>query len=145
MEGAQVRRGFSLIEVMVALCILMVTVLALFRMHLFCTRALSYTESFTRAAVLAGSSMMRLDTLPPDAPDLDGQWHQDPGNPIMDGNVLFYRFWVVHGNSGGRDASVYVAWTDRARASAAAFGSEGEIAAAACPKVCLSGLLVCPR
>lgn len=135
------RRGFSLIEVMVALCILMVSVLAFFRMHQAGVRAGSYAECLTRATALASSEMMLLGSLPYAAPELEQAWHQDPGNPITDGGMRFFRFWILRENSGGKDATVYVAWSDKGRVPARNFASQEEIDAVPCPKIAVSELL----
>lgn len=142
MEGAQVRKGFSLVEVMVALCLLMVSALAFFRMHVVCIQARAYGENLTRASVLGSSCMAHLGSLPSSAPELTPQWHQDPGNPIMDSGVPFYRFWIIRETPRGRDATVYVAWTDRPRGRAADFVSEEQVASASCPKISFRELLL---
>ena len=72
------KKGFSLIEVMIALCILMVSAMAFFRMHMVCTQARAYADCLTRATVLGSSRMLHLDSLPATAPDLTEEWHQDP-------------------------------------------------------------------
>jgi prepilin-type N-terminal cleavage/methylation domain-containing protein len=135
------KKGFSLIEVMIALCILMVSAMAFFRMHHACVQARAYGECLTRAAVLGSSRMMALGSLPGAAPELSPAWHQDPGNPLPDGGMGFYRFWTVRQTPAGREATVYVAWSDRRRGRAQNFGSEEEISAATCPKVTFNELL----
>lgn len=136
------KKGFSLIEVMIALCILMVSAMAFFRMHMVCTQARAYADCLTRATVLGSSRMLHLDSLPATAPDLTEEWHQDPGNPITDSGMQFYRFWIVRNATEGKEATVYVAWSDRTRARASNFASEEEIVAARCPKVSFNELLV---
>ena len=136
------RGGFSLVEVMIALCILMFSALAFFRMHLVCIQARAYAECHTRAAVLGSSLMMNLDSLPAAAPDLTEEWHQDPGNPVADSGMQFYRFWIVRQVPEGREATVYVAWNDKTRGRAANFGSEEAIAAAKCPRISFQELLL---
>jgi hypothetical protein len=53
----------------------------------------------------------------------------------------FYRFWTVRQTPAGREATVYVAWSDRTRGRAQNFGSEEELSAATCPKVTFNELL----
>jgi len=137
-----VKRGFSLIEVMIALCILMISSLAFFLMHLVCIKARSYAECHTRAAVLGSSWMMHLDSMAAAAPELAEEWHQDPGNPIAECGRQYYRFWVVRQVAEGREATVYVAWDHSNRAGTLNFGSEGEIDASRCQKISFNEILV---
>lgn len=136
------RKGFSLIEVMIALCILMISALAFFRMHLVCIQARAYAESHTRASVLGSSKMAHLDSLQASAPELSLEWHRDQDNPIMDNGIQYWRFWIVREAPQGTYATVYVAWTDKTRGKAADFGSEELLAAALCPKVSFRELLL---
>lgn len=139
------RKGFSLVEVMVALCLLTISALAFFRMHVVCVQARAYGENLTRASVLGTSWMAHLESLPSSAPELAPRWHQDPGNPIMDSGVPFYRFWIIRETPRGLDATVYVAWTDKPRRRAADFGSEEQVGSASCPKISFRELLLTAR
>jgi prepilin-type N-terminal cleavage/methylation domain-containing protein len=139
------RRGFSLVEVMVALCILMISSLAFFRMHQACIQARTFGELLTRAAVLGSSRMTALGLQRPDAPDLRQEWHQDPGNPLADGGMQFFRFWKSRDVPAGREVTLYVAWSDRSRGRAHNFGSEEELRAAGCPRVVFTELVCNPE
>jgi prepilin-type N-terminal cleavage/methylation domain-containing protein len=89
------RKGFSLIEVMIALCILMICISAFARMQLVCIHARGYGERLTRATVLGNAMLSSLRNEHFTIQDLHAGWHPDQKNPIKEGNIDFYRFWSV--------------------------------------------------
>lgn len=139
------RRGFSLVEVMVALCILMICAACLFRLNVVAVRARSHGEILTRATLLGAMKAEELAN-PRAAPGaIQPGWHRDPGNPIKDGGMDFYRFWAVKEDTQGASASVYVIWSEKNRAKAADFSSLQEVEASSCPIVAIDEYIPLPR
>lgn len=136
--------GMTLIEVMIALCILMLSICAFARMHLAGVYANAYGECLTRATVLGNMKLSVLRTLPPDAAELQTRWHQDPRNPLSDGGRQFFRFWSVQDTPQGKDVTMYVAWGDRHRGRARSFTSREDFAFASCPRMELKELFLSP-
>ncbi|HOS97934.1 MAG TPA: type II secretion system protein [Deltaproteobacteria bacterium] len=137
-------RGFSLVEVLVALCILMASTVVIMRMHMASIRAQSYAEGLTRAAGLATAKLTDLGGLPLDSADLGQSWHQDPDNPVRESGMAFYRFWSVRDGEAGKDVAMYVAWSGKDPAEARNFASQEELQASRCPRVVLREFLFTP-
>ncbi|MDT8272286.1 MAG: prepilin-type N-terminal cleavage/methylation domain-containing protein [Desulfomonilia bacterium] len=141
MEKSIMNKGFSFIEVMVALCIIMVFSLALFQMYALCMRSSSQSESQTRAALLCNAQMLWLESLDPAHPDLAPAWHQDPGNPLKQGAGEYFRFWDVRDGEHGKEVSLYVAWTDSHRSQAGMFSSYEDLLSSGCPAVAFACMI----
>ncbi len=137
-------RGFSLVEVLVALCILMASTVAIMRMHMASIRAQSYAEGLTRAAGLASAKLTDLGSLPFDSADLGQSWHQDPDNPVGDCGREFYRFWSVRDRDTGKEVVMYVAWSGKAPHGARNYASQEELQSSRCPRVVLREFLFTP-
>jgi prepilin-type N-terminal cleavage/methylation domain-containing protein len=137
------RRGFTLIEVMIALLILMICIVAFAKMQLVCIHAKGYGERLTRATVLGSSTLSILRNGRFTIQDLRGGWHSDQNNPIKEGNVDFYRFWSVTDNAEGKDVMMYIAWGDNARIWN--FGSFEELNSSHCPRIGLHELFLSHR
>ncbi len=137
------RKGFTLIEVMIALCILMICIVAFARMQLVCIHAKGYGEQLTRATVLGGASLSALRSRQFTTQDLRMGWHKDQNNPIKEGNVDFYRFWSVMDVAGGKDVMMYIAWGDKAKVWN--FGSFEELNSSHCPRIDLRELFLSQR
>jgi hypothetical protein len=128
-------RGFSLIEVLIALCILMMSCIAVAGLQVTCFRAKAYGEYVTRATVLGNSRLWDLRSVPEGVPELRQGWHQDQDNPIRDSGMPLYRFWSVSDRPEGKDIAVYVAWADGTRVRARDFGSLSELRSSRCPSI----------
>lgn len=137
-------RGFSLVEVLVALCILMASIVAIMRMHMASIRAQSYAEGLTYAAGLATAKLTDLGSLPLDSVELNQSWHQDPGNPVRDCGSAFYRFWSVRDGEAGKEVVMYVAWGGKAPHRARNYASQEELQNSPCPRVVLREFLFAP-
>lgn len=137
-------RGFSLVEVLVALCILMASTVAIMRMHMASIRAQSYAEGLTRAAGLASAKLTDLGGLPYDSADLGQAWHQDPDNPVRDSGRAFYRFWSVRDGDAGKEVVMYVTWSGKATHRARNYASQEELQSSPCPRVVLREFLCVP-
>jgi Tfp pilus assembly protein PilV len=132
------------VEVLVALCILMASTVAIMRMHMASIRAQSYAEGLTRAAGLASAKLTDLGSLPFDSADLDQSWHRDPGNPLSDCGIAFYRFWSVRDGEAGKDVVMYVAWSGKAPTRARNYASQEELQSSGCPRAVLREFLFVP-
>ncbi|HQG32132.1 MAG TPA: prepilin-type N-terminal cleavage/methylation domain-containing protein, partial [Deltaproteobacteria bacterium] len=132
---AEMRKGLSLIEVLVALAVTMAIFMVAMRVSILSTRTSRYSESLTYASALGHAKLMSLKSLPHDSPDLDLQWHKDPDNPILCGNVPFYRFWQVSDVPIGKEIILFVAWDDHLREKAQGFGSLASLQESGCAKI----------
>jgi prepilin-type N-terminal cleavage/methylation domain-containing protein len=143
MEAAQMKNGFTLIEVMIALCILMICIVAFARMQLVCIHAKSCGERLTRATVLGSTGLSALRYVPFTIQGLQAGWHADQNNPIKEGNIDFYRFWTVMDVAEGKDVMMYIAWSEKAKAWN--FGSLTEMNSSHCPRIDLRELFLSQR
>jgi prepilin-type N-terminal cleavage/methylation domain-containing protein len=137
------RKGFTLIEVMIALFILMICIVAFARMQLVCIHAKGYSERLTRATVLGSARLSILRIEPFTIQDLQTGWHLDQDNPIKYGKVDFYRFWSVKDVAEGKDVMMYIAWGDKVQVRN--FGSLEELNSSSCPKISLRELFLNQR
>jgi prepilin-type N-terminal cleavage/methylation domain-containing protein len=137
------RKGFTLIEVMIALCILMICIVAFARMQLVCIHAQGYGERLTRATVLGSAMLSSLRNERFTIQDLQSGWHPDQYNPIKEGNVNFYRFWSVMDVAEGKDVMMYIAWGDKTKIGN--FGSFEELNSSHCPRIDLRELFLSQR
>ncbi|MCU0559156.1 MAG: prepilin-type N-terminal cleavage/methylation domain-containing protein [Desulfobacterales bacterium] len=81
-------RGFSLIEVMVALVVLSVGLLGIFKLQATATDANSRSRAITEGAIMAGAVAERLLALPYDHPDLSaGEHTQGAATDGLDNNM----------------------------------------------------------
>lgn len=133
-------KGYSLIEVMVSLLILMVVFVAVSKVVVLGIRSNGYSEALTVASVLGHTKLIALNNLPSLSPNLDLKWHEDPDNPIKLDNTLYYRFWEVNENSLGKQVYLYVVWDDHRRSFPGKFNSLAEIKSSGFPVVVFSDL-----
>jgi Tfp pilus assembly protein PilV len=134
-------KGFTLVEVMISLCVIIICVLSLSKLSILAFQSKAYGEYQTHATVLCNSRLVSLRNLPIDSPELKQSWHQDPMNPIKSGSIEFYRFWMVDNLPKGLEVSVYVAWYDKQMGKAHNFGSPGDLMASKCPRVDMCGFI----
>ncbi|MGC9325543.1 MAG: type IV pilus modification PilV family protein [Desulfomonilia bacterium] len=135
------KNGFTLIEVMVALIVIMIFSLALFQMFTICVRSSTYAECQTYATVLGSEKILWLEGVSMDDPDLDPAWHQDPGNPVVQGDHEFFRFWSVRDVAGGKEVTIWVAWGEGQRAQPVDFASYEDMLASRCPSMEFSSMI----
>ena len=129
------KNGFSIIEVMLALCILMICLVALSRMHLVSIQAKVQGERITRATLLGGTMLGKFRNKEITIEELNKGWHHDPGNPNRENNADYYRFWSVRDTSEGKDVRMFVAWTERGRPDVKNFSSQEELESYPCPRI----------
>ncbi len=110
------QRGFTLVEVMVALLITVIAVIGILALYMVETRASGYSRHETEAAVLAEDKMELLRTITP--PALVPLAGTDPnvnefGTPVAGG--LYTRVWSITPNGSPAtywDYVVTVNWTE---------------------------------
>lgn len=138
MEGNQVRKGFTLIEVMLSLCIIMVFVLAVSKLSILAVHSKSYGEYLTHATVLGNAKLVSLRSLSFTSQELQQSWHKDPQNPMISGGLEFYRFWSVADRPDGKEVSLYVVWHEEQKSRARNFGSLEDLMTSPCPRIYIS-------
>ena len=126
-------RGFSLIEVLVTLCVIMVFFVGISKIAVLSTRSCSYSEDLTYATTLGHSKLLGLKTLKLDSLEMSLAWHQDPGNPIGWQNKEYYRVWQVREVPPGEEAKMYIAWNDSQRGTLRNFTSLEDLKSSKCP------------
>lgn len=137
-------KGFSLIEVLVALVVIMVFFLGVSKTALLSTRSCTYSQDLTCASMLGHSKLLALKGLPFDSADLSPAWHQDPDNPIIRENRGFYCFWQVSDVSLGRSVELFVAWTDSQREAPVNFSSLADLQRSGCPRIDFADVFQAP-
>jgi prepilin-type N-terminal cleavage/methylation domain-containing protein len=92
-------RGFSLIELMIALTVLLIGVSGILSMHLVSMRATAYSRHATEAAVLAEDKMEELRTIPADQIPTTLTSYPYPGTVDAQGNLgpngLYTVEWII--------------------------------------------------
>ena len=136
------KKGFTLIEVMVALVMVMVCVLAVAKLSVLAVQSKAYGEHLTRATMLGQAGILSLQALKETSPEILEGWHQDPLNPLSHDGMEFYRFWMVTQRPLGKEVTLYVAWHDRHGGRARGFGSLEGLMASPCPRIDLREFLV---
>ena len=134
MAGGEMK-GFTLIEVLVTLCVIMIFFVGISRISLLSTRTSRYSEDLTYATALGHAKLLGLKALPIDSPLMSLDWHQDPDNPLTCQNREFYRFWLVNDVSLGKEVRIYVAWKDKDRGTVYNFGSLADLTGSQCSKI----------
>lgn len=133
MEGDEMRGGFTLIEVLVTLCVIMVFFVGISKTASLAAKSCRYSDDLTYATMLGHSKLLSLRTVKFDSREMDLNWHQDPGNPIGWRNKKYYRFWQVRAVPLGKEVSMYVAWDDYRGGSLQNFTSVENLRSSKCP------------
>jgi len=110
------KRGFGLVEVMVALAIIAVVLSAATRLYVVSIGTGAYADGLTYAASLAHSRLQILKSLDFEDPALKPGWHTDSDNPTQMAGRPYYLAWSVGTRDNGKDVTVYAAWNDRGQA-----------------------------
>lgn len=90
--GARATRGFTLVEVMVALVVFAVGVLSLAMLIPLGTKGISRSGETTRASELSVATMEKLLATPYDDGDLNAGTHTDSNNPY---NGSYHVTWTI--------------------------------------------------
>jgi len=137
---AGLSKGFSLVEVMVALFIMVLSLVALTRLYIASVDAEAYSEALTFADILAQEKLHSLMLLPVDSASLASAWYTDTNNPLRMNGKAFWRFWLVRDDKpGSKEISVYVCWNERKRHGARNFSSLGDLDSSTCPSIKIRG------
>jgi type IV pilus assembly protein PilV len=103
-------RGFTIIEVLIALVVMMIGVAGVLAMHATSSRASSYTRHATEAAVLAEDKLEILRTVAIATLENGDEIVDATGNPDDEG--LFARSWTVSWTGTVGELVVTVAWNE---------------------------------
>ncbi len=107
------KKGFSLIEVLVAIALVFFITCGTVRFLMASNRYGIDSNLSTFASVAAHTKLVSLKQIPAADQDISIGWHEDRDNPIIQGNVTYYRFWRVSLNKdGGRSINVHVVWNN---------------------------------
>lgn len=104
-------RGFTLLEVLIALVVLSVGVLGIAAMHIVSIRGNFFSHYLTEASYTAQDRLEFLDALPNDSPQLQFKDFDD-GNINIAGIVFSRRYTVVDDPNAGRRITYTVSWND---------------------------------
>jgi type IV pilus assembly protein PilV len=88
-------RGFSMIEIMVALVLFAVGIVALMQIQPQATRVTGRSQQISKATAFAQEEIERLSALEITHADLTAGAHDDPDNPL---EGVFVRQWTVTDN-----------------------------------------------
>lgn len=103
-------RGFTIVEILVAMTILSIGLLGIVGLQLIATNSSGYSRRATEAAILAEHKLEELRTTPIDEIASGEDVVDASGMPTEDGP--FTRTWTVTWNSDLGNVSVRVAWSD---------------------------------
>jgi type IV pilus assembly protein PilV len=109
--GCPGQEGFTLIEVMIALTILLLGIGGLLAMHLTAMRATSFSRHATEATVLAEGKMEALRTEPATA--VVGGTDQVDARGVLDPDGLYTRTWTAIVVGDDTEVGVEVAWSEQ--------------------------------
>jgi prepilin-type N-terminal cleavage/methylation domain-containing protein len=102
------QQGFTLIEVMVAVAVLAIGLLAVAGMQVVAIQSNTGNRDVTEASTLALDKLEFLKLLPLDDDRLDAGEHADPANPIGGKYTIT---WNVTDNEDTKSVSVLVDWS----------------------------------
>jgi Tfp pilus assembly protein PilV len=107
------KKGFSLIEVLIAIALVFFITCGTVRFLTASNKAGIDSNLSTYASVAAYTKLVSLKKIPATDQDLSTGWHNDNCNPIVQGNMNYYRFWRVSLNKdGSRAINVHVMWNN---------------------------------
>jgi Tfp pilus assembly protein PilE len=110
----KMKKGFSLIEVLIVIALVFFISCGTIRFLMASNKTGIESNLKTYASVMAHTKFFSLKKIPLANPDISVGWHEDKGNPIIQGNKNYYRFWRVSLNKdGSRAINVYVTWNNK--------------------------------
>jgi len=105
------KKGFSLVEIMLALLLVCIISASAVKMLMASSRAGNDSTTRTYASILANSKLVSLKSCPSGIADLTPGWHADKDNPLVYSNKSYYRYWTIALNSNGtKTINVHVKW-----------------------------------
>ena len=111
-------RGFSLIEILIAITVFAIGILAVGKMQIATIKGNSFANDLTKASTLAQDRMERLiglsytDSLLGDA-NTTATDHKDPNNPVDRRYDIFWNIDPDNLIDGTKTIKVIVRWTDK--------------------------------
>jgi len=111
-------RGFSLLELLIALTVLLIGITGILTMQVIAMRATSYSRHATEAAVLAEDKLEQMRTIVITAPSLQVGNEQVNSRGITTGDNtqdIFFRDWAIDWvtTPGVGEVRVTVRWNER--------------------------------
>lgn len=116
MRGERRERGFTMIEVMVALLLTAIAAMGLLALYMSQTRASSYSRHATEAAALATDKLEKLRTMQTASSGTDTVDEQGGAGGI------FTRTWTVTSGTDYDDITVVVQWDDEGSRTVQVYG-----------------------
>ena len=104
--------GFTLIELMMALTVLIIGIGGILVMHLSALHATAYSRHATEAAVLAEDKMEEIRTQPTAALVDGSEDVTAAGAPASPEELSFNRAWTIAWNGALGDVNVTVSWLE---------------------------------
>lgn len=106
-------RGFTLIEVLIALLVLMVGMAGILSLQLTSMKATSFSRHATEASSLAEDKVEDLRTVPLTSPRFADGTDRVDSRGVADAEGLYTRTWYVTPGADTTIINVSVAWTER--------------------------------
>jgi|WetSurMetagenome_2_1015567.scaffolds.fasta_scaffold431518_2 hypothetical protein len=108
------RKGFSLIEVLLAIALVFFITCGTMRFLMASNKTGIDSNSNTYASVAAHTKLVSLKRVSLADPDITIGWHEDKGNPFVQCNTNYNRYWRVTLNKdGSRSINVHVTWNSK--------------------------------
>jgi len=123
------QKGFSLIEILIAITVFAIGILAVGKMQIAAIKGNSFANDLTKATTLAQDRMEELIGFPYDDTDLDDTDtddkaglddnttatadHNDSNNPVDGRYNIFWNIATDHPINNTKEIRVIVRWTDR--------------------------------
>lgn len=114
MKLSKKSKGFSLIEILIALVILAISLLAMAGLMATTSRNTSFGGHITEAATFAQDRLERFRAVRPQAPPL-GDIPEGPGQDTTTGStgIIYTRNWNVVTGGNVRTITITISWNDR--------------------------------
>ncbi len=121
-------KGFSLIEILIAITVFAIGILALGKMQITSIKGNSCANELSRATILAQDKTEELISLPYDTDllkdsDTDGKAglddtnaaadHNDPNNPVNDRYNIFWNIATDYPINNTKEIRIIITWIDR--------------------------------
>ena len=111
--GDDNQRGFTLIEVLIALLVLMVGMAGILSLQLTSMKATAFSRHATEASSLAEDKVEELRTVPLSSARFASGSDQVDSRGVADAAGLYTRTWTITAGTDNTIVNVSVAWTER--------------------------------
>lgn len=112
-EPRQGERGFTLIEVLIALLVLMIGMAGILSLQLTSMKATAFSRHATEASSLAEDKVEDLRTVPLDSARFVNGTDIVDSRGVADANGLYTRTWTITPGAETTIVTVSVSWTER--------------------------------